>query len=87
MQRDIDRTCKVDCTKICGVSPTKNHREKLDVATRWVKNLVVNHSPYVLVILFSLNGSCSHTVACYPMTKFVRWAGLLPTVTIGQGCS
>ena len=28
MQRDIGRTCNVDCTEICGVSPTKNHREK-----------------------------------------------------------
>ena len=39
MQRDVGRTCNVGCTEICGVSPTKNHREKpVDVAPRGVKN-------------------------------------------------
>ena len=28
MQRDVGRTCNVGCTEVCGVSPTKNHREK-----------------------------------------------------------
>ncbi len=32
-------------------------------------------------------GSGGRPVACNSMTKFVRCAGLLPTVTIGQGCS
>jgi len=36
MQRDVGRTCNVGCTEICGVSPTKNHREK--TVDRWVIN-------------------------------------------------
>ncbi len=67
MQRDVGRTCNIGCTEICGVSPTKNHREKpVDVATRWVKNSKENlgeDSPYVLVmVLFSQwlrRSSCS----------------------------
>ena len=50
--------CNVGCMEICGVLPTKNHREKnFYVATRWVNNFEENlndDSPYVLVmVLFS----------------------------------
>ena len=55
MQRDVGCTCNVGCMEICGVSPTKNHREKtIDVATHWVKNSEENldeDSPYVLVMI------------------------------------
>jgi len=46
IELDVDRTWNVGCTEICGVSPTKNHREKtVDVAT------LDEDSPYVLVMV------------------------------------
>ena len=90
MQRDVGRTCKVGCTETCGVSPTKNHREKpVDVATRWVKFRGKSWWRFSVRTSYgsSLNGSGGRPVACNSMTKFIRWAGLLPTVTISQGCS
>ena len=50
MQRDVGRTCNVDCT---GLHPLKTIGKKpVDVATRWVKKSEENlddDSPYVLV--------------------------------------
>ena len=70
-----------------GFQPLKTIGKKnVNVATRWVKNSEKNldeDSPWLLLFFF-LHGSDS-PVACYPLTKFIRSAGLLSTLTIGQG--